>query len=154
MPLVVGINVSRSAEDACDMMRVKRKVKPDQEKPKMPEAQSLVQHPAGGLGIPIVDRGKYHEEKAADQRIVEVRHDKIGVSQLPVEGRHTQHDTRQAGDEELKQERQATQHGQLEANLATVKCSQPVKDFDPGRHTLSLIHISEPTRLLSISYAV
>ena len=65
---------------------------------------------------------------------MEVRYHEIGVSQLPVEGRGTEHDTGQAGDEKLKQKPQTKHHGRLEANLASVKRPQPVEDLDPGRH--------------------
>src|SRR6266511_4978007 len=94
----------------------------------------LAQHPASRLRIPIVDGGEYHKDKAADQRVMEVRYHEIGVSQLPVEGRGTQHDTGQAGDEELKQKPQAKHHRRFEADLASVKSPQPVEDLDSGRH--------------------
>ena len=66
---------------------------------------------------------------------MEVRDHKVGVAELPVEGRGRQHDAGQSGDEELKEKCDAEHHGNGEADLAAPHGAQPVKDLDAGGHT-------------------
>ena len=47
--------------------------------------EPLVQHPAGHLREPVVDAADHREHVDADQHVVDVGDDEIGVGQLPVD---------------------------------------------------------------------
>ena len=55
---------------------------------------------------------------------MKMRDHKIGGSQLPVEWSRGEHDSRQTGDQELEQERDAEKHGRFELNLASHRFNQ------------------------------
>ena len=84
---LVGVDAARHAEQAGNVHEVEGEMEADQEEPEVPLAQRLAQHAAGHLGIPVVEGGEDREEDGADQHVVEVRDDEIGVAELPVEGR-------------------------------------------------------------------
>ena len=67
----------------------------------------LAKHAAGHLRIPVVEGGKEHEQDCADQHVVKVGDDEVGVAELPVEGGDGEHDAGEPGDQELKQERRS-----------------------------------------------
>ncbi len=68
------------------MHEVEGEMKADDEEPEVPFAELLAHHAAGDFGIPVVEGGEERKEDCADQNIVEVCHDKVGVAELPVEG--------------------------------------------------------------------
>src|SRR5215813_5766622 len=106
----------------------------DEEEGNMPEAERLVQHSPGSLREPVVDPTKDAKQHTADQHIVKMRYDEIGVGQMPIEGNCPQHDSRQPCNQELKEEGDATEHRQLKADLAAVHRAKPVEYLDPGGH--------------------
>src|SRR5262249_39297905 len=81
------IDAPRHAENPGEVQRVEREVEADDEQPEMPAAERLVEHPAGGLGEPVIDAGEQREQQPAEQDVVKVRDDEVGVAQLPVERR-------------------------------------------------------------------
>ncbi len=63
-------------------------------------AQPLVELPAGELREPVVDAGEGGEHRPAEQHVVEVGHDEVGVVELEVErglGQHDAGEARRAG---------------------------------------------------------
>jgi hypothetical protein len=60
--------------------------KPDQEKPEMPFAESLAQHSACHLRIPVIERAEESEQNSANDYVMKVRHDEIRKAELPIEG--------------------------------------------------------------------
>src|SRR5579875_2415923 len=108
-------------------------MKPDDKQPKMPLAQRFVEHLARRFGEPIVkstEKGRYNRP---DQNVVEMRHHKIRVMQLPVPWGHSKHDARQPSDQELKQKCKAEQHRRGKYDLASPHGRQPVEDFYASR---------------------
>src|SRR5262249_36423863 len=101
-PWLVGIDSAGHAEYSGNMHRVKREVEPDDEKREVQPTQRLAVHLSRHLGKPIIKGAEKREQDAAHDDVVEMGHHKVGVSKLPVEGRRTQHDTSQTGDEELE----------------------------------------------------
>src|SRR5262249_25059687 len=67
-----------------------------------------------------------------DDYVVEVRDDKVRVTELPVEGRAGEHDSGEAGDQELKEESEAEQHRRFELDAAAPQGAEPIEDFDSG----------------------
>src|SRR5262245_51111889 len=100
----------------------------------MPYPEPPFEHPSDRLRIPVIDPREDPEEEPADERVMEMSYDEIGIVQLPVERGHTQHHSRQAGDQKLEEKSYAEKHRRLEAQLAAVHGAQPVEDLDPGRH--------------------
>src|SRR6516225_2313927 len=92
-------------------------------------AKALTQHLSGDLRIPVIEGREQGKKYSADNDIVEVRHHKVRVAELPVEGGARQHDPGQAGDQELEQESDAEQHRRLEAKSSTPHRAQPVKNL-------------------------
>ena len=101
---LVGVDAARHAQQAGDVHEVEGEMEADEEEPEVPLAELLRHHAAGHLRVPVVEGRKEHEEDGADQNVVEVSDDKVGVAQLPVERGDREHDAGEAGDEELKQE--------------------------------------------------
>ena len=94
--------------------------------------ETLIEHAAGHLGVPVVDGGEDHEEDRADQHVVEMSDDEVGVVQLPVPRRDREHDAGEPGDEPLEEERDGEQHRRGEADLAAPHGRQPVEGLDAG----------------------
>ena len=76
---------SRHAQQPRNVHEVKCQMKADDEEPEMPLAQRLAHHPARHLRIPVVKGPEKYEDDRSNQNIVEMRHDEIGVVQLPVQ---------------------------------------------------------------------
>src|SRR6266498_510671 len=106
----------------------------DREKPKMPKPQFAVQQPAESFRVPVVEAREERVEETANQHIMKVRDDEVRIRKLPVEGCNCEHDSRQTGNQKLKQEAETEDHRYFQPNLPTVYCAQPVEDLDPGRH--------------------
>ena len=51
----------------------------------MQAAEILVEHPTGELGIPVVDRREDHENRPAEDDVVEMGDNKVGVVYMDVE---------------------------------------------------------------------
>src|SRR3954471_299476 len=81
----VGVDAARHAQQSREVHRIKREMEAKHEQPEMKLAQTLAQHAAGDLGIPVIERSEEREENAADDDVVEMRHDEVGEAQLPVE---------------------------------------------------------------------
>ena len=57
----------------------------------MPFAQALVQEAASGLGKPIINGREDHEDDGADEHVMEMGYQEIGVIELPVPRGASQH---------------------------------------------------------------
>ena len=131
---LIGINPARHSENARDVHEIEREMEADQEKPKVPLAQRLVQHAAGHLGKPIVEGGEDREEDCAHQDIVEVRDHEIRSAELPVEWRGGEHDAGKTRHQKLEEERDTKQHCDGEADVSAPERRDPVEDLDSGRN--------------------
>src|SRR5665213_317668 len=98
-------------------------------------AKALVEHSPSRLGEPIVDSGENHENDSANQYIVEMRDDEIGIRQLPTEWGHRQQDPGQSCDEKLEEEGYREEHGSAQADLAPPHGAEPVEDLDASWNT-------------------
>src|SRR5215470_5316505 len=100
----------------------------------MPQSESTIEHAAHRFRIPVIKASEDAEEKCTDKGVVKVRHDEVGVRQLPVERSDGQHHTRQARDQKLKEKTNAKKHRHVETNLAAVHRAEPVENLDPCRY--------------------
>lgn len=75
------------------MHREERQIESDKEEPKMPAAGNFVEHATGDFRHPVVEGGKERKNCGADQHVMEVRHDEIGVMDLNVERDGREHKT-------------------------------------------------------------
>src|SRR5258708_4236868 len=112
------------------MHEIEGQMEPDEEEPEVQLAERLVVHSSGRLWEPVVEGRENIEENAADDDVVKVRDHEVRVSKLPIEGRRTKHDPRQARDQKLKQKGNTKQHGSLKVNLSSPYCGEPVEDLD------------------------
>ena len=63
------------------------------------------------FGEPVVERPEQRKHGAADQDVVEVRHDEVGVVDLGIERHRPQHDPGQAAEHEDEEEAEHEQSG-------------------------------------------
>src|SRR6266478_3003705 len=130
---LVGVYPSRHAQQSWDMHEVEGQVEADYEKPEMQFTERLAVHLPRHLREPVVKGPEKSEENAADNHIVKMRDHEIRISQVPSEGRDTQHHASEAGRQELKEKGNAKQHRSLELNLSSPHGCQPVEDLDSSR---------------------
>ena len=71
-----------------------------EEHPETDPAERLAHHSAGHLGEPISKRAEQREHRAADQHIMEVRDDEVGVVKLEIERNGGNHHAGQSADHE------------------------------------------------------
>src|SRR5260370_3379625 len=100
-------------------------------------AQAFMQHSSGDFGVPVTKCAEEREQNSADDHVMKVGDDKVGAAKLPIEGRRSQHDAGEAGDQKLEEETNAEEHWRPQRNLASPHCTQPVEDLDAGRDTHS-----------------
>src|SRR5690606_17298511 len=86
----VRIDAPGHAEHACQVHDEKREVEADEDQPEGELAEGLGRHAAGHVGHPVIHRSHHRKHHAADQHVVNVSHDEVGVVHLPVE-RHQRH---------------------------------------------------------------
>ena len=92
--------------------------------------QDLPRH----LRPPEVEAGEHGEHHGAEQHVVEVGHDEVGVADMEVQRRRGQDDPGEPAEQERGQEPQGEQHGRLEGELPAPDRAGPVEELDPGRH--------------------
>jgi hypothetical protein len=129
-PGFIGINPPRHSQQTWDMHEIERKVETNQEKPKVQFAERFVVHSSAHFGEPIIEGAKERKEDSSDNDVVEMRNHKVRVAQLPVERRGGEHDSREARNQKLKQERNAEKHGSFENDLASPHRPNPIEDLD------------------------
>ena len=68
------------------MHREKSQVEADEIEPKAPFAETLIEHAAGHLGEPHEEGPENREEIDADENVMDVGNDEIGLVELPIDG--------------------------------------------------------------------
>src|SRR6185437_11170997 len=107
----IGVDATRHPQNSRAVHEIKREMKADEKEPKMPFAEGLVEHPSGHFGKPVVEGAKDGKKDSTHDHVMEMCYHKIGATELPVEGRGSEHYSRQTGDEKLEQKAEAEQHG-------------------------------------------
>ena len=116
------------------MHRQEGEVEADEHRPEIPAAEPLVHHPAGDLGEPEIGRADHREDVDADQHVMEVGDDEIGVGQLPVDRHARGHEARDAADHEQQDHRGEEQEGGGDHRPAEPDRRDPGEDRDRARH--------------------
>ena len=134
-PGFVGINPPRHSQQTWDMHEIEGQVEADKEKPEVPFAERFVVHPSAHFGEPIIEGAKEREENSSHDHVVKMRDHKVGVAQLPVKRRGGKHNSRQAGNQKLKEEGDTEKHGSFENDLPSPHGRNPIEDLDTGGNT-------------------
>ena len=101
--------------------------------PEMDPAQGVIQHAAGDLGVPVVDRPEHHQDRRHAHDHMEVGDDKVGGRQGYVHRYVAQEQARQAPVDEREDEPDGKQHRDGEMNVTAPQRQHPVVDLDCGR---------------------
>src|SRR6266853_2179388 len=102
----------------------------DQEQPEVPFPKNLVVHPAAHFREPVVKGSEECKKNSSHDNVMKMRDHKIGSAELPIERRRAQHDSREAGDQESKQEADAEKHRSPELDLPAPHRPQPIEDLN------------------------
>ena len=86
------------------MLRAEAQVEADEGEGTVQAAEIFVEHPAGELGIPVVDRGEDHEHRSTEDDVVEVGDNEVGVVHMNVEWHLCQGDPCDASEHEVHNE--------------------------------------------------
>src|SRR5581483_3335276 len=108
----IGVNAPRHASQPEKMQRKEGDVEADEEEPEVPLSQCCVGHPSSDFREPEIDSCEHGKKSAADQYIMKVRNDKVGVVDLQIDGDGRQHDSRQSPNQEHEKEAEAPEHRQ------------------------------------------
>ena len=76
---------------------------------------------------------EHREHEAAEQHVVEVRDDEVGVVLLRVGGHDRVHDAGEAAERELRDEAEREEHRTSESYRSAPHGSEPVEDLHAGR---------------------
>ena len=85
-------------------------------------------------GRPVVQRREHREHHAADQHVVQMGDDKVGVVHLPVERQDRDHHARQPTEHEREQEAEHEQRGRGVAQVAAPQGRNPREYLHRRRH--------------------
>ncbi len=89
----IGMHPSRHTGQAGDMHGQKGDVKTREHQPERRLAKMPRRHATGKVRQPIVGGGHHRKHHAADQHVVQMRHDEVGVVCLPIERYQCDHHT-------------------------------------------------------------
>ena len=82
----------------------------------------------------MIDCRDHRKDVAADQDVMQVRHDEMRVMGLPVEGHDGQHHACQAADDEGGEEPPDPEHRQFHPDASLPERADPREDHDGCRH--------------------
>ena len=98
----VGVHAPWHAADAHQMHGKERDLEAQKEEPEADLSERFAEHPAGDFREPVRDGREEREHRATNQHVVEVRHHKVGVVKLKIDGNrgdehagHAAHDERE-----------------------------------------------------------
>src|SRR5699024_3247609 len=118
---------------ACPVLNQERGVEADEGQPEVQLAQTLVQHAVGHLREPAVHTSEGCEGNRAEQGVVEVRNHEVGVRQVEIHCRASQHDAGQTTEEEGGKEAQREHHRGFEGQATAPHGAEPVEELHTGR---------------------
>ena len=128
----VVVDAARHALHADDVHRPEGQVEEDEGHPEVQAAQALVVHPARHLREPVVDAGEDREQRSAEEHVVDVGDDEVGVADVDGQRDHRQHHAGDPAAGEHRQEAQGEEHRRVEVQHAAPQRRQPREDLDPG----------------------
>ena len=100
----------------------------------MPFPHRLVQHPAGDIRIPVIDRAKdYHQRRHAHHHM-EMRHHEHGIRKRHVHHHIAQKQAGQPAIHKGDDKGERKQHRDRQMDVSPPQGQHPVVDFDRRRH--------------------
>ncbi len=130
----VGVDAPAHALEAEDVHRAEGQVEADEREPEVDLPEALVQEVAEDLRPPEVEAAQEPEQRAAEDDVVEVGDDVIGVGLLGVRRCDGVGDARQPADGEHGDQADREQHRCGEAQLPAPHRGQPVQDLHASGH--------------------
>jgi hypothetical protein len=127
-------------------------VEADEEQPEVDLAQRLVQHPTGQLRPPEVEPGEHRKHHRAEDHVVEVGDNEVGVRQLEVQRRAGQDHPGDSTEQESDQKADRPEHGRSHGDIAAPHRAYPVEELDPGRNGDQERHEGEERQVDRPSY--
>ena len=106
-----------------------RDVEADKRQPETPLPESLARHPAAELRQPVVHAGQHRKDRAADQHVMEMSDQKIGVMHLPVERHDGHHHAGQSAQHEDEHEAEDEQQRRQQARPLAPQAADPGEDL-------------------------
>ena len=129
----VGVDPARHTHEPDQVHREERQIEPDKHGPERPFSHSLVHHAAGHFGKPEMNSADDRENVDAQQHVVKMCDDEVGVGQLPVECHRGGHEAGYASDDEQQHEAGEEQERRLELRSSGPDRCDPRKDGDRAR---------------------
>src|SRR5580704_5298008 len=132
--IAIGVGPPRHSHHSQKMLHEKRHVEAKDHEPEGDFPQPLVEQPAGHLGEPVEaarEGGKY---RSAEEHIMEMGYNEIGLRKLPVDRSDGKHDARQSSNHKLDQESDRKAHGSRQPNRSAPERGTPIENLYPGWH--------------------
>src|SRR5205085_8641053 len=107
----IGVDTARHSHQAENVHREKGSIESDEEKPERQRTEFLAVHTPAPLREPVVKSAEEREERAADQHVMQMRHDEVRVMKLPVERHRRDEESRQSTDDEDDEEAEDVENG-------------------------------------------
>ncbi len=141
--MIIMIHPARHALEAEDIERREGEPVAHQPAPEGDLPPELIEGEAEHLGEPEAHAGEASEDHAADDDVMEVRHEEQRVVQHEVRARHREQHARHATDRERDHEAHRPQHRRMIADAAAEHREQPVEKFHAGRDRDDARHDAE-----------
>src|SRR5271156_1449667 len=107
-------DAARSSSDSGEKQWKEHALKREHRHPEMYLAQSLVHHAPEHLRVPIIESRKASEERDREERVVEVRHHKVGSVQVDVGCGRTEENTGHTAEQKAREAAECEQHRRVE----------------------------------------
>ena len=128
--LIIVVIAPRHAQKAQIMHREIDQIGSDERDPEMQLAQRNVPHPAGDLGIPVVDGSEDNQDGGHAHHHVEVGDHEIGARKRDVHADIAKEQAGQSAIDERKDEADGEQHRDREMNVALPQGQHPIVDLE------------------------
>ena len=109
-------------------------VSAEEGEPEMHLGHALVIHPAGDLGIPVIDGGEQHQHRRHPHHHVEVSHHEVGVGKGQVDHHIAEEQPGQPAVDEGEDEADGEEHRRVEADVPLPQGQHPVIHLQRRRH--------------------
>ena len=104
------------------VLRSKAEVEADEGERKVQAAEMFVEHAACELRIPVVDGGEDHKHRPAEDDVVKMCDDEVGVVDMDVERHLGEGDTGDAPQDKVDDEAAGEQHSTIETDSSPPEC--------------------------------
>src|ERR1700761_1754360 len=110
-------------------LRKEREVEADKDDDRCEACRELGIEPSGHLGPPVMEGCEVGHNHSAHHDVVEVGDDEVGVVEMDVDGKRSEHKPCQTTDGEESDEAENVEQGRVETDAALVERRCPIEDF-------------------------